>query len=293
MDNTMGQPIRLNTSQKRKRRRRRRLLRIAFLISVIILILVAVVLLSSFLIHQFGRGGTPSGESSAPSAVQTQTSASTTLPTTTAGTTQTTVPAGASNPPSGLTVDPSFFDDTAFIGDSRTEGLMLYTGLENATFYAHKGLNVSSYFTSKVIKSGSEKVTIPDALSKQSFKKVYIMLGVNELGWAYENVFIKQYGDLVDNVKSLQPNAAIYVQSILPVTKAKSDSDAIYNNPKINRYNELLQQMAQEKGVRYVTVNEAVGLDDGALPAAASTDGVHLNKEYCFRWLNYLAQHSS
>ena len=34
-------------------------------------------------------------------------------------------------------------------------------------------------------------------------------------------------------------------------------------------------------------------LDSGALPEEASTDGVHLNKEYCLKWLDYLKSHTN
>ncbi|PWL41100.1 MAG: hypothetical protein DBY45_01015 [Clostridiales bacterium] len=189
-------------------------------------------------------------------------------------------------------VDDSYFDDAAFIGDSRTQGLMLYTGLSNATFYTAQGLMVDTFFTKKVIGSGENKLTIPDAMKQKTFGKVYIMLGVNELGWSYEDVFIQKYGELVDEVKKLQPEATIFIQSILPVSEAKSSRDKIYNNPKIDRYNQLIQKMAEDKGAKYLNVSEAVGLDGGALPAEASTDGVHLNKEYCFKWLDYLKSHT-
>ena len=82
---------------------------------------------------------------------------------------------------SGQVAD-SYFDDAAFIGDSRTQGLQLYTGLPNATFYATQGLMVDTFFSKKFVKAGGGKITIPDAMKNQTFKKVYIMLGVNELG---------------------------------------------------------------------------------------------------------------
>jgi len=151
---------------------------------------------------------------------------------------------------------------------------------------------VDTFFTKKVVGSGENKMTIPDAMKQQTFKKVYIMLGVNELGWSYEDVFIQKYGELVDEVKKLQPEATVFIQSILPVSKAKSDRDKVYNNMKIDRYNELIQKMAEKKGVVYLNVAEAVGLDSGALPEEASTDGVHLNKEYCLKWMDYLKSHT-
>ena len=275
---------------KRKKRHRRRALRIAFLVSIVILVMFAVVMLVAFALQKTGwLPESSSAGSSAPPAATTTPPATTT--TTEPATTTATFAGGTSAIGSGQVAD-SYFDDAAFIGDSRTQGLQLYTGLPNATFYATQGLMVDTFFSKKFVKAGGGKITIPDAMKNQTFKKVYIMLGVNELGWAYEKVFIQKYGEVVDKVKELQPDAKIYVQSILPVTKAKSDGDAIYNNTKISRYNELIEQMCREKGVTYLHVADAVGLDNGALPAGSATDGVHLNREYCYKWLDYLKTHT-
>ena len=52
--------------------------------------------------------------------------------------------------------------------------------------------------------AGSDKkITIMQALEKHKFGKVYVMLGVNELGWVYEKVFIQRYGELVDEMEQL------------------------------------------------------------------------------------------
>ena len=275
---------------KRKKRHRRRALRIAFLVSIVILVMFAVVMLVAFALQKTGwLPESSSAGSSAPPAATTTPPATTTM--TEPATTTATFAGGTTAIGSGQVAD-SYFDDAAFIGDSRTQGLQLYTGLQNATFYATQGLMVDTFFSKKFVKAGGGKITIPDAMKNQTFKKVYIMLGVNELGWAYEKVFIQKYGEVVDKVKELQPDAKIYVQSILPVTKAKSDGDAIYNNTKISRYNELIEQMCREKGVTYLHVADAVGLDNGALPAGSATDGVHLNREYCYKWLDYLKTHT-
>lgn len=231
---------------KRKKRHRRRALRIAFLVSIVILVMFAVVMLVAFALQKTGwLPESSSAGSSAPPAATTTPPATTTM--TEPATTTATFAGGTTAIGSGQVAD-SYFDDAAFIGDSRTQGLQLYTGLPNATFYATQGLMVDTFFSKKFVKAGGGKITIPDAMKNQTFKKVYIMLGVNELGWVYEKVFIQKYGEVVDKVKELQPDAKVYVQSILPVTKAKSDGDAIYNNTKISRYNELIEPDVPGKG---------------------------------------------
>lgn len=270
---------------------RRRAKRIAFVISVAVL-LIFLAVLCGVLVYRLLGSAFPGGDAvSDPPAPGTTTSTSASTASTTTTTVNTTTSPSAQTGGTVSAAD-TFFDDAAFIGDSRTEGFMLYTGLNNATFYATKGLMVDTFFTKEFVRQGDKKVTIPEDMKNKQFGKVYVMLGVNELGWAYESVFIQKYGELVDKIRELQPNATIYVQSILPVTKEKSNKDKIYNNPKIDRYNELLQQMAQEKGAVYLKVNESVGLDGGALPADATTDGIHLNREYCLKWMAYLMEAS-
>lgn len=275
--------FRINRMLREKRRRRQRRNRLIAL-TVIAAVIVTAVIVTLVVVLQPSQ--TPADTPSTPATITSPpetTTTSTEVPTTT----QPPAPTETTTSP-GADVSNEFFNDTAFIGDSRTEGLMLYTGLENAAFYTSKGLTVEQFFSKAVIKKGEDKVTIPAAMEGTSYKKVYIMLGLNELGWSYESVYVEKYGQLIDKVKELAPEATIYIQSVLPVTKEKSDSDAIFNNPKVNHYNELLQKLAADKGVRYLAVNESVGLDDGALPAEATTDGIHLNKSYCLKWLNYL-----
>lgn len=190
-------------------------------------------------------------------------------------------------------VDNTFFDDAIFIGDSRSEGFMVYTGLSNATFYTHKGLMVNTAFTSPVINLGGKKVSVMDAVkSNKKFKKAYIMLGLNELGWAYSNLYVEKYGSIIDTIKKVNPNAQIYIQSLIPVTSKKSSSDKIHNNKKIREYNTLLQQLAAEKKVYYVNVAEGLVESNGCIPEDAAYDGIHLKKPYCLKWLEYLKTHT-
>lgn len=181
------------------------------------------------------------------------------------------------------------FADAVFIGDSRTEGLQINTGLTTARFLAAKGLKVDTALKDSVIKlkSGS-RGTVIDGLKEGTYNRVYVMFGMNELGWPYLDVFTNRYEKLIEEIKSVQPNATIYVQSILPVSKAKSDKDSIYNNENISKFNKAIKDMADKNGYIYLDVASAVMDSNSALPSNASSDGVHLNKEYSQKWLNYL-----
>lgn len=190
-------------------------------------------------------------------------------------------------------ISESYFDDAVFIGDSRTEGLETFSGLKNATFYAEKGLNVKTAFEHKLVKLDNQEITIPNALKKQSFGKVYIMFGVNELGWIYEQIFIERYANLIDQIKKLQPNAEIYIQSIIHVSSEREKKEPELSNKKINRRNKLLKKLAKEKKVQYINLNKVLTDKNGALFSNAATDGIHLNKTYCVLWKDYLMEYAS
>ncbi len=91
-------------------------------------------------------------------------------------------------------IDDTYFENTLFIGNSRTKGLYLASAPKGATFYAHEGLLVDNALTKKFIKDGSQtKLSITEALEEQTFDYVYIMFGTNELGWVSLDIFIAYY----------------------------------------------------------------------------------------------------
>lgn len=185
-----------------------------------------------------------------------------------------------------------WFADAAFIGDSLTDGLLLYSGVRGPANLSYKGLTVQSARTDKVIKSGSGKITPLKALGQKTYGKVYLLLGVNELGWYNDERFYNAYAELIDLVRETQPDAQIYLQTLLPVTAEQSADHAYINNSKIEVYNSLITTLAAEKEVFLLDTHAALAGEDGALPAEGSTDGVHLTKPYYKIWLEYLRVHT-
>jgi lysophospholipase L1-like esterase len=183
-----------------------------------------------------------------------------------------------------------YFSDALFIGDSRTQGLLLYSNLGNAVYYAARGLTVEQVFKKAFVDVDGGKLTVSDALDRRAFGKVYLMFGLNELGWNVEK-FIEQYGRVLDRVRETQPDAVIYVQGVMPVSARKSAKDPVHNNPNIERFNAMIVKLAEEKNAIYLNVGEGVADENGVLPSEASSDGIHLNKKYCIKWEAYLRAH--
>lgn len=189
-------------------------------------------------------------------------------------------------------VEDTYFENAVFLGDSRTEGLLLYSGLKAGHPYTAVGATVESVFTKKNFQTESgEKVPILDAMADQDCGKVYIMLGVNELGWTKTETYHDQYAKLIDRVREDHPEAKIALQSIPPVS-AKQDAKKTYvNNKRILEYNEVIRTLAEEKDCYFLDVAACLTAD-GVLPVKQTTDGVHFNVAGCKTWLDYLRTHS-
>lgn len=188
-------------------------------------------------------------------------------------------------------VEDTYFADAVFLGDSRTEGFHLYSGLKEGQYLYAVGATVESVFSKATQQTAGGKVPIMDALSGMACSKVYIMLGVNELGWVSTQTFRDQYAKVIDRVQADHPDAAVVIQSILPVSQAQDDKKTYVNNARIREYNSLLEDLAQEKGCVYLDVASAVSDESGCLRADWTFDGIHLNPAGCRAWLQYLKEH--
>lgn len=193
------------------------------------------------------------------------------------------------------TVGSDYFADALFIGDSRTVGLQLYSGLKS-TYYSQQGLNVSSVVNSAFVPSGDKKLTLSEALdANPQFTKVYISFGINEIGWPSTDSFIKAYTTLVELVLKKLPDAHVYVQEILPMTAKTAANDrysAMGGNGKVAEYNDRLFKLCEEMGVHYLALTEVFTDADGALNVSDTFDGIHLGVASSKAWIEYLKNHT-
>lgn len=184
-------------------------------------------------------------------------------------------------------VDNSYFDNAVFLGDSLSIGLQSYSDIDNATFLCRTAMSVGGVYN--VEDDGSSLV---DKVKAANPKKIYVMLGVNEdiVPDNMENVMDK-FSMLIDRLKEDNPEAMIYIQSLMPVSKKKSESGRMKNHV-IYEYNEALLKLTEEKKVYFIDVYNAIKDDDGAMYSELTEDGVHLGKEGCMRWTEYLKKHA-
>ena len=192
-------------------------------------------------------------------------------------------------------VDDSYFDDAVFIGDSRTVGMYEYSGLEEtSTFYASTGLTIYKMFDSAIVSvpGQKKKITVEEALLEKQFAKIYLMIGINEMGTGTVESFMKTYGEAVQHLRELQPDAIIYLQAIMKVTTERSEQGDYITNEGIDARNEEIAKLADDKTIFYLDVNPYICDETGGMVASYTYDGVHLKAQYIPIWLDFLKEHA-
>ena len=179
------------------------------------------------------------------------------------------------------------FSDTLFIGDSRTVGLFEYGDLGQAEVFANSGMSVFNLFQTQVTLKNGTKQSLDEVLSSNRYSSIYLMLGINELGYEEQSI-LRQYRAVVEQIRAKQPQASLILEANLHVTREKAAKSDIYNNRKINALNKAIETIAEETGCRYLDVNSLFDDETGNLSANYSTDGSHILGKYYSVWVDWI-----
>ena len=198
--------------------------------------------------------------------------------------------------PERAPVNNSYFQNAAFVGDSRTDGFLIYSGIGTGKNLTSNGLSIFKLEEKKALTIDGEKYTLLEALALEQYSQVYLSLGVNELGYYNDAGFYQSYCAAIDHIRRLQPQAVIYIQGLIPLNEGQivAANGNKYNltNDHLRVYNDLMRQAAEEKQAVFLDLYTEFVDENGELPAEGSHDGVHLSAEYCRRWLEYLKAHT-
>lgn len=190
-------------------------------------------------------------------------------------------------------VDDDYFDDVLFVGDSRIEGLHDYGNLPNATFAYKQGISVFNILETDLKWGDKGHGSLESLLAQYKFKKIYVMLGVNELGKGFAWQFGDKYEALLNQIKEWAPDSVIIVQGIMKVSKSYSDKSDVFNNDNINARNYMITTRMTTDMI-YLDMNECVADPDptaDALNSEYTNDGLHLAANYYYLWVDWLKEH--
>ncbi len=214
-----------------------------------------------------------------------------------------------SNKPMGVPesspVDMSYFDDALFIGDSNTwrfrnfvhkkrKSDQNYMGkaafLCEIGFGLHHSLLPLGKSSIHVKCEEGKQWEIVEFIKQNSFNKIYIMLGTNDIGLNGVDKTVNYYVKLIKEIKAVS-DADIYIQSVLPMGKHKQKR--VLNNKNIEKFNKKMYEQSKSLNCYYLDVASCLKDSEGNLPNKYSSDKyVHLSNAAFPLWVEYLRTHT-
>lgn len=182
-----------------------------------------------------------------------------------------------------------YFDNTLFIGDSRTAGLRQFGYFETADFFATPGLSVYSIPQTKVDVEGYEKIKLEELLVEKEYDRIYVMLGMNELGYRFPQT-VERYRDFIEDLQDQEPCAQLILCANLHVTSTRSNNDKFFNNANIDKMNEEIRILAEEKELIFLDINELFDNEAGELSKEVASDDSHVTVENYIRWCDWIVE---
>lgn len=202
--------------------------------------------------------------------------------------------------------DWSWFDDAVFVGDSVSLKLTGYVTKMRKTEPDYLGK--AQFLTAGSLGSGNAlwevsdqsvhplyqgtKMRLEDSIHACGAKKLYILLGMNDVGMYGVDDSAANMETLLKLIQEKTPDLEIFVQSATPIHKGNEKK--VLNNANLRAYNEKLKEMCQRNGYHYVDVAPVLTDEEGYLPSAYCSDasgmGMHFTDEACRIWVDYLRQ---
>ena len=115
-------------------------------------------------------------------------------------------------------------------------------------------------------------------------KKIFVLGGINNFQNTPLETFMEKYETMVDSIMIYNPDADVYLQSLLPVNPSMGVGE-IYIDcvKKIMDANKIIEMISKTKNCTYIDLFSAYQVNE-TLPPNNTRDGLHLYPESYERW---------
>ncbi len=103
--------------------------------------------------------------------------------------------------------------------------------------------------------------------------------------------FQKKYNLLIDSIQINNPESQLYVQSILPLSKGKENTEHYADNATIQKMNLIIKSICQARNIPFIDLYSLYCID-GYLPLEYTrNDGIHIKDNYYKIWSDKIRQY--
>ena len=189
-------------------------------------------------------------------------------------------------------VDESYFSDALFIGDARVDGLRLYAPFDGADYFCTTDMTLTDCLDAKVEVDGRGETTLPQLLTHRRYGKIYISLGINEMGYNLDYL-VNQFDTVYDALRQAQPDAIIYIMANLHVTRSYAEAEAIFQSDRVDELNRRFSEYADGVNSFYIDENTVFDDSEGYLVSSYTEDETLLSRKYYKLWAEFLCRNAA
>ena len=171
--------------------------------------------------------------------------------------------------------DESFFDDALFIEiPACISSRLLCKGLAKADYFTDVGMNVFQMFSVTASDDNFDATDLTTLLQNRTYKKIFIMLGINECGYPMSSL-LSAYQEDIDTLKRLQPDATIYLLKVYGVSRSVAEGTSYFSPQRLQEVNDGIAGLADGKKVHCLDASHLYCDDEGYMKEEYTSDGVH------------------
>lgn len=177
-------------------------------------------------------------------------------------------------------VSDDYFENTLFLGDSRTVALQSRGFILAQNTFAVNGISHVAFLTQQFTDSITGVTgDIFSIVKERKPDKIYVALGVNGVAFIDKDTFLRRYEELIDGLMAASPESKIIIQCILPVNEQNyTGGNPNLNNKNIDEMNTELLNMAESKGIFFLDISDLIKDENNRLAEVYdSGDGLHFS----------------
>lgn len=189
-----------------------------------------------------------------------------------------------------------YFSDAAIVGDSITWMMFQHELtnklLGNPLFLCRGGVSLNGfvkYYKNLYFRGG--EAHIEDIIAGCGKKKIFILLGQNDLGYETEEETLENYKIMLTRIREKAPDVELYLQTCLP--EWCIDYGTNEKNEKIDSFNRMLTDFAKEQNCHLVTLDPYFEDHLNRMATMYTSDySIHMNEEGSLSWIRVLTAYA-
>lgn len=190
--------------------------------------------------------------------------------------------------------DDSYITSSLFVGDKTALSLQKDGRITLDQYAGKEDLKISNFLRESCVafEGDSNTYTIPQAIAKMKARRVYVMIGSNDVdGSVSVDEFINDYKQALQNIKNSYSYTDVIACAIPPVVK--DSENAAQTQTYIDQFNQSIAAACNELGYKYLNLTDVLKASSGyAEESYVDTSAGTLNAAGANAVLEYVKSHA-